>query len=314
MIRIGYACISLHDKDVYTGRTLTLDSIAKRGIGAAKDLALKNIADLSKIILYNESRGIRFFRLTSNLFPHMENPRAPPYELSFATDELAAAGKLIRELGHRVTMHPGQFVQLGSPTAAVVEQSIRDLTFHAKILIMMGLSPALGSVLIIHGGGRFGSKEDTLRRFAETFKKLPAETAQFISLENDEFSYSVQDLLPLCEELKIPLCIDYFHHEVFAKVEKYDLDALIPRVMRTWQLRGVKPKCHWSNQAPGLRRGSHADCVEDIPPRIVTMCLKYSCDIMIEAKNKDFCVLEIYAKFFNKVDNSGRVEWYLKNV
>lgn len=75
-VRLGYACISvpMRDKDIYTGRTLSLEALATRGIQAARDLALKNIADLATIIRYNESRGIRFFRLTSNLFPPRREP------------------------------------------------------------------------------------------------------------------------------------------------------------------------------------------------------------------------------------------------
>lgn len=31
-------------------------------------------------------------------------------------------------------------------------------------------------------------------------------------LENDEMCYSVDDLLPICEELQVPIVLDYHHN------------------------------------------------------------------------------------------------------
>lgn len=313
-VRLGYACISIakRQQGVYTGRTLTLKSMEEKGIKYVKDLALKNIADMREIIMYNEQRGIRFWRITSDLFPHMENPRAKKYSIDFAAKALADAGKLARELGHRITMHPGQFAQLGSPRAEVVEQTSRDLNLHAKILTMMGLKPELGSVMIIHGGGTFGNKEATIKRWEENFRNLPHGTQKFIALENDEWQYSVLDLLPICEKLHIPLCIDFFHHQVMNPGFNIFDPILIQRVMNTWKLRGIKPKCHWSNQKENARLGTHGDCVDDIPDKIFEICKKYDCDIMIEAKQKDDCTLKMYEKYFEKRIYDNRITWELR--
>lgn len=315
-IRLGYACISIpmRNKNIYTGRTLTLKSLQERGIAAAKLLAEKNIDDLITIIEFNEKRGFRFFRITSNLFPHIDNPLAKGYNIDFARDKLATAGALARSYGHRLTMHPGQFAQLGSPRPEVVDQTIRDLTTHADILTAMGMTPSLGSVMIIHGGGTFGDKKATLARWVDNFKHLPKHAQEYISLENDEWQYSVLDLLPICEELSIPLCIDYFHHSV-GHADQFNIydSGLIARVMNTWKLRGIKPKCHWSNQAQNSRKGAHGDCVDDIPVEILKICAEYDCDIMIEAKKKDECSANIYEKYFNRSEVNNRVEWYIKD-
>jgi UV DNA damage endonuclease len=315
-VRLGYACLSvpMREKDIFCSRTLTLKSLEQKGIAEAKRLAKLNIADMIKIIEYNESVGLRFWRLTSNLFPHMENPRAAAkYNLDFAKKDLAAAGKLARQYGHRISMHPGQFAQLGSPRKEVVTQTFKDLTLHAKILEYMGLTPEMGSVLIIHGGGSFGDKQTTLARWEENFRNLPEHVRRYISLENDDYQYTVTDLLPMCERNGIPLCIDFFHHQCLGQ-DQFDIfdPALIRRVMNTWKLRGIKPKCHWSNQKPGARKGSHSDCVKDIPRAILKVCAENNCDIMLECKHKDLCTLEIYKKHFNRIVNNGRVEWYLK--
>jgi UV DNA damage endonuclease len=214
-------------------------------------------------------------------------------------------------------MHPGQYAQLGSPNESVVTQTIKDLNLHADILLAMGMTPALGSVIIIHGGGTFGDKPAAITRWKENFRKLPESTAQFIALENDEFQYSVLDLLPLCQELHIPLCVDFFHHEVSLRVGKmesfniYGRD-LLAKVLSTWKLRGIKPKCHYSEQRPDSRPSSHSDCISELPRSLILFAYENFVDIMLEVKHKDTCALEIYEKYFTRVVNQGRVEWYLR--
>ena len=321
-MRLGYACINLElrERDVYSTRTLIIDSIEKKGIDEAKRLALLNIADLAKIFEHNESLGIRFFRLTSNLFPHMENPRIThlisdsTYSIDFAREELARAGKIAREYGHRITAHPGQYAQLGTPRKEVFEQTVRDLTVHAQIFSAMGLLPTHGSVMIIHGGGVFGDKLETLTRWKENFRKLPREVSQYIAVENDEFQYSVLDLLPVCEELGVPLCVDFFHHSVKHHIQ-FDIwsEDILQRVLATWKLRGIKPKCHWSQQRPESRPGTHDNCVDNIPPRLLKWCVDNYVDIMLEVKHKDKCALAVLERQFirseHKIAGKTRVEW-----
>lgn len=344
-VKIGYACIclDLKNKDIYSTRTLTLGSIVKKGLDEAKRLALENVRDLAKIIQHNESMGIRFFRITSNLFPHMENPKLllgengkgssgdSTYNIEFAREELATVGKIARQYGHRLTMHPGQYVQIGSKDERIVEQSLRDITLHAQILAAMGMTPELGSVIIIHGGGTFGDKPAAIERFKKNFKRLDPDVRKYVALENDEFQYSIGDLLPVCEELSIPLCVDFFHHLVMnrraavkntpADINVYSRDVF-SRVMSTWKKRGIKPKCHWSQQREGARDGSHSDCVDEIPRAILELAHENSIDIMLEVKHKDRCVHMIYEKHFLRSvksykDSEGnliqRVEWYLRD-
>lgn len=331
-MRVGYACINLElrERDIYSTRTLIIDSIEKKGIEEAKRLALLNIADLAKIFEHNESLGIRFFRLTSNLFPHMENPRITKlisdrtkggdgtYNLDFARTELAHAGRLAREYGHRITAHPGQYAQLGTPREDVFEQTVRDLTVHAEIFAAMGLEPKHGSVMIIHGGGVFGDKLETIERWKKNFLKIDRRVSQYIAVENDEFQYSVLDLLPMCEELGIPLCVDFFHHSVkhSAQFDIWDTTSnggVLNRVLATWKLRGIKPKCHWSKQRADARPGTHDDCVDEIPPRLLKWCVDNYVDCMLEVKHKDKCALAILEKQFirseHKVAGKTRVEW-----
>ncbi len=105
----------------------------------------------------------------------------------------------------------------------------------------MNLKPKDGSVMIIHGGGTFGNKKETLERWKKNFYKLPENVRQYIALENDEYSYGIMDLLPVCEELKIPFCLDIFHNRV-SKDKVPITKSLLQRIFNTWVYKGHHTK------------------------------------------------------------------------
>jgi len=70
------------------------------------------------------------------------------YNLDYCAPFLARAGALAIKYGHRLTTHPGQYTQLGSPKPAVVEASRRELAYHCQMLDLMGMGP--DSVMIVH--------------------------------------------------------------------------------------------------------------------------------------------------------------------
>jgi UV DNA damage endonuclease len=61
------------------------------------------------------------------------------YSLEFAAKELKEVGDLAAKYNHRLTTHPGQYNQLGSPNPEVVRRTVKDLGYHAEMLDLMGL-------------------------------------------------------------------------------------------------------------------------------------------------------------------------------
>lgn len=60
------------------------------------------------MLRWNERFGIKFMRLSSDMFPFASH-EIYGYKLApFASDVLAEAGRVAAELGHRLTVHPGQ--------------------------------------------------------------------------------------------------------------------------------------------------------------------------------------------------------------
>ena len=68
------------------------------------------------MIEWNEQNGIKVFRLSSDLFPHKANPKVDDYDFNFAKDLLKKAGNLAKKYNQRITMHPGCFNVIGTPT------------------------------------------------------------------------------------------------------------------------------------------------------------------------------------------------------
>ncbi|KAL4891557.1 UV-endonuclease UvdE-domain-containing protein [Aspergillus ambiguus] len=332
--RLGYACLNTYlryaNPSVFCSRTCRIASILEnrhplqdpsqpphptknrpdrnqppdvaRGQTYVESLGLANARDLVKILRWNERYGIRFMRLSSEMFPFASH-KEYGYKLApFASEVLADAGRVIAELGHRVSVHPGQFTQLGSPKNEVVESSVRDLEYHSEMLQLLRLPPQQDrdAVMILHMGGVFGDKEATLDRFRDNYKRLSPDIQNRLVLENDDVSWSVHDLLPICEELNIPLVLDFHHHNIIfdsSQVREGTLDivALFDRIKATWTRKGITQKMHYSEPVASAitnrQRRKHSDRVSTLPPCDPTM------DLMIEAKDKEQAVFELMRNF-----------------
>lgn len=317
MLKLGYACINteLRKDDIFCSRTMTLKTIEKKGLDEIKRLTFENLSDLKKIIEWNEKNGIRLFRMTSGLYPHGDNPTVlklfSEYDIKFSKDKLIEIGQLVKKYGHRITAHPGQFCQLGSMNPTVVDNSIITLKHHADILVAMRLTKELGSGLIIHGGGTYGNKKEALTRWKENFKKLDPYVRDYIILENDEWNFGVNDLLPLCEELNIPFCFDIFHNSISKDKVKVTMN-LMKRIFSTWKY--APPKFHYSTQQSGLRKGSHSDAVYSLPSWIFKVIKRFNIElnIMLEVKDKEQSTLRLLNKYFDKNNINNQIEWTIK--
>ncbi|KDR75132.1 hypothetical protein GALMADRAFT_249051 [Galerina marginata CBS 339.88] len=296
--RLGYACLNtvLRNKkpssaSVFCSRTCRLDSLRKNGLDWVKELGRRNVEDLLTIIQWNEDNNIRFFRLSSEMFPFASHA-VHGYSLEYCASQLAKAGALANKYRHRLTVHPGQYTQLGSPKPAVVEAAVRELVYHCQMLDLMGLGK--DSVMVIHGGGVYNDKPTTLQRLKESIRTLPSNVRNRLVLENDEMCYNAKDLLPVCEELDVPLVFDYHHDALYPS--SIPPSTIIKRANAIWTRRGIKPKQHLSEQRPGavtlMERRAHADRCENLPED-----LPLDMDLMIEAKDKEQAVLYLHRMY-----------------
>ena len=312
-IRLGLCCMNITLKQteaVYSSRKNTLAQIFKKGIEDAKNTAIQNVIDLAKMVTWAKNHGIDVLRISSELVPHATNPEIIKHfgeqgveysSLNFIEPYLKKVGHIAKKEQMRLTFHPAHFVQLGSPNETVFNNSVRELELHLKYIQMMQLDK--NSVMVVHLGGTFGDKIDTMERFKRRFNSLPSVLKDRIVFENDEKCYDAHEVLKISEELNVPMVLDVFHYYCFAKYHpenlQLTLDSIILKILNTWKRKNIRPKFHVSEQAPCLPVGSHSVFVNTIPKELLEIPSKYGIeiDIMIEAKGKEFSISKLYKKY-----------------
>lgn len=307
-IQLGLCCMNTELRTmkppVYPSRTSTLKTIASTGIEPLKTKVRQNLLDVLTMIEWNHVHDIRVFRLSSDLFPHMSNPKLSAehrreYTYDFARDLLQEIGTKARLYNIRLTFHPGQYNVVGTPHAAAFQQTVAELTYHATVLDLMGCDK--DSVMVVHGGGTYGNKAATMDRWIDQFFKLPEKVQRRLVLENCEHSFSVEDCLFISASTQVPVVFDTHHHECFRQCHPdmvlKDGGDYMEAVLHTWSRRNIKPKFHVSEQGSG-KLGHHSDFVESIPDYLLRIPSKYGVDIdiMIEAKMKEQAVLRCKRK------------------
>jgi UV DNA damage endonuclease len=67
------------------------------------------------MLRWNDKYGIKFMRLSSEMFPFASHDEYGYALAPFAKETLAEAGRVAAELGHRLTTHPGQVSRSSLP-------------------------------------------------------------------------------------------------------------------------------------------------------------------------------------------------------
>jgi len=294
MGHLGYACINmtLGKKGITTNRSMIKRTFLQKGIPYASELSIQNVRDLIEIIKWNEQNDVKFFRMSSNVFPwSSEYPLSSLPHYDRIKNLLAGAGNLVDKYGHRITSHPGPFNVLVSPNENVVKNTITDLSIHGEVFDMMGLSRTPYNKLNIHCNGVYGDKISAMDRFCKNFERLPESVQTRLTVENDDKAsmYSVKDLMYIHERIGIPIVFDYHHHK-FCTGGLTEEEAL-KLAASTWG--DIKPVVHYSESKAlhenneSIKPQAHSDYISET---INTYGLDV--DIMIEAKAKELTLLE----------------------
>ncbi len=270
-------------------------------VDKAVGMATQNCKDLELMLKWCTQNGIYHYRMSSDMFPHYNDPETPRYSMDFADSLLKRSGEYANSRGMRITMHPGQFVIISARDPVIFENSSNDLQMHAEILDRMGISQ--DGILCIHGGGTYGDKENTMRRWIDQFDDLPRNVKDRIAIENCEKNYNLRDCLEISEATGVPVIYDSHHYLCYDKYHPNETQEpiwdLIPEVIETWGSRRML--CHISDQAQGKAVGAHHDFVSEIPRQLLTIPYEYDIpvDIEVEAKAKESAIFKLYSKHSN---------------
>jgi len=298
-MNIGYACINMtlgsQKPRITTNRGMIRKTFDAKGVRYVSGLVLQNVRDLAHIIKWNEKNGIKFYRMSSDMFPWMSE-----YSFSDLPDYkkistlLLGAGNLAKKYGQRLTFHPGPFNVLASPTENVVKKTIVDLNKQSEIMDMMGLTTTPYNKINIHVGGVYGDKSSALQRWVDNFKLLDKNTKSRLTIENDDkqSAYTVRDLMFIHENTGIPIVFDYHHHTCHP--DDMSHQEALEMAISTWP-KDITPAVHVSEPRDEKMFRAHHDYV-----RKEVNTYGHDVDIMMEAKAKELAVLE-YKKSYDKL-------------
>ena len=249
--------------------------------------------------------------MASALAPYASHPDLAQFhgQVEECGEQLEALGEHARQLGIRLSTHPGQYTVLNSEDAAVVNNAVAELEVHASLLDGLGQPPE--GVIVIHVGGAAGGREAGIERFCAGFERLSEGARRRLVVENDDRTFGLADVVDLSRRLGVPVVWDFLHHHCNDREGISDREAL-ELALATWP-EGILPKIHFSSPRldvterrrrvgrrverklilPDLRL--HADMVD---PVAFGQFLQHTAsglrfDVMLEAKAKDLAVLRL---------------------
>lgn len=285
MIRLGYPTQNL-TIPAGTNRTLRLANLADAA--RVRELVRENIAGLVKVLRWNAEQGVGLFRMGQSLIPFASHPAFPYDWEAEHGDGLREAGDLARSLGIRLSMHPGQYIQPGSLKPEVVERSLTELRYVARVLDLLN---GPGPVLVLHMGGAYENRQATARRFIEVMRHETG-VLRYLALENDERIWTAAEIAATATALGVPAITDTLHHDLNpgGLTLREALDLSLP----TWDGRGARPKLHLSSQDPAKQAGAHAYSVDLADWQALVEALDgRTADVMVEAKGKEQALIPL---------------------
>jgi UV DNA damage endonuclease len=293
-VRLGLCCIFRKEPIRFRATTAKylLQFSRREQLRKLSGLCLHNSESLLAALRFLQENGIGAFRILSPFFPRYTHP-----DVGYCLEDLPDAESILYNLRQakkfrdrydiRLSFHPDQFIVLSSPQKKVVESARKELEYQALLAEHVG-----ADVINIHGGGAYNDKKTTLQRFKQNFQLLSSAVQQRLSLENDDRTYTVADLAPICEELRIPLVYDVHHHR--CKPDGLTVEEATALSRRTWDKVDREPYFHISSPVNGWQRPDPRPHADFIDPNDFPRCWKgFNVTVDVEAKAKELAVLEL---------------------
>jgi UV DNA damage repair endonuclease len=190
-----------------------------------------------------QHEDLRMVRLGSDLLPVFTEPTWGYFYnstdvISYCEHNFAIVGDLARQLGVRLSFHPGQFCVLASESPDIVERSIEELEYHATMAKWMGYGKKFQDFKInVHISGRKGPQG-----IRDVYGRLSPEARNCLTLENEEYSHGLDDCLSVSD--LVPTVLDIHHYWIREGVYIDPASDSVKMVVDSW--RGVRPTMHYS--------------------------------------------------------------------
>lgn len=232
------------------------------------NIVFENCAVLRRQLMWiaEQPKELRLFRITSGLFPAYGIA-----DLQWIYDDPAVRKELERQLAPiraeadrndiRLTTHPGPYTNLCSPNEAVVERAIQDLEYHVYFAELMGYGDtwhSSGFAINIHANT---NQDPGLVQFRKNFQRVSSGGRKLITLENDEFGCSIDEVVESRIGEEVALVLDIHHHWIESAGEYITPeDPRIDHFKDSW--RDLRPLSHMSTSREDLLVG---ECPATLP-------------------------------------------------
>lgn len=240
-------------------RKMTRDEAYQKIAG----LVTHNMASLKRQLewISTQPREMRLFRIGSDFLPaYTVTDLGWIYRDKDMRDLIETGLKGIRPFadqhGIRLCTHPGQFTTLSTQKSEVLENSIIDLHYHGYMVECMGYGDSWhssGFAINIHANNNL---DPGLVQLQSTVKnRLSLTLRNLITIENDEFGCSVDEMIAAGLNHTCAMVLDIHHHWVESGGEYIQPDD--PRIetfKHSWM--GVRPLSHFSTSSETLLEGA----------------------------------------------------------
>lgn len=208
-----------------------------------------------------QPEAMRLFRITSDFMPaytvdEFQWIYQDPSMKSLIENGLKGVAATAAQDKIRLSTHPGQFTTLCSLRPDVVDNSIVDLNYHAYFAECMGFGATWhtqGYVINIHANSNL---DPDLVRLKDTIdNRLSPTLRNLLTIENDEFGCSVDEMLAADLQDHVAIVLDIHHHWVESNGEYIQpSDPRIDKIKASW--RGTRPLGHFSTSSEELLQGA----------------------------------------------------------
>lgn len=215
------------------------------------DILKHNVASFTSLIDHvgDYPHALRMVRLSSNFATGYTHPDFKEFYQQhevqhWLKQNLKVPGKIARSKDVKLSMHPSQFTTLAAADEHKIQNSIDELEYHGDIIRYMGFGKKkLDFKLNIHLNGQGCGELSPEESFRKYYKHLSPHVQKSLTLENDEFSSSLDDVLELSD--LVGIVVDIHHHWINTNGEYLDpKDKRLNDVVDSWL--GRRPTLHYS--------------------------------------------------------------------
>jgi UV DNA damage endonuclease len=262
------------------------------------DIVKHNFSLLYTIISWNIENKVYLYRISSDLIPFADHDdwgwmwndwrgNIENYGLLGPVREII---KRYISLGGRFTIHPGQFVSIGSAKETVRNNSIKNLEYHGQLLDLMGLPQDYSCPINIHVSNGTKDCNVTANYIKNSIQLLSNSVMSRLVFENEQHGcWHPTNLRKLFPE--VPITFDYHHFRL--NDGGIDVGEAVRITSESWP--NNDPVQHYSEGRDNPDDPAHSDYIRILPDS------QY--DIEVEAKGKDLAIKDFLYGRNQRIEN-----------